>query len=106
MADSVSGETGMETLRENWDTAKAEKQVELIVDGGTENNNYVVDNFIKSTGVDITKSVVLKGILFPNLTASGRQYGRSSKQTSQIPILVSQKQVTTMLYYFFITGLI
>jgi len=66
MADRVSGEIRMQTLREAWHTAKPEKQVDLIVDGGPENNNYVVDNFIKSAGVDITKSVALKDILFSN----------------------------------------
>ncbi|MDH5382444.1 MAG: integrase core domain-containing protein, partial [Cyclobacteriaceae bacterium] len=64
MADRVSGEIRMQTLREALDTAKPEKEVELIVDGGPENNNRTVDRFIE--GCDIKKSVALKDIVFSN----------------------------------------
>ncbi|MDH5382806.1 MAG: integrase core domain-containing protein [Cyclobacteriaceae bacterium] len=66
MADRVSGEIRMQTLKEAWEIAKPKKEVELVVDGGPENNNYVVENFINSAEVDITKSVALKDIVFSN----------------------------------------
>jgi len=40
MADRVCGEIRMQTLLEAWDTAKPEKQVELVVDGGSENQVF------------------------------------------------------------------
>ncbi|MDH5382479.1 MAG: integrase core domain-containing protein, partial [Cyclobacteriaceae bacterium] len=49
-----------------WEIAKPKKEVELVVDGGPENNNYVVENFINSAEVDIKKSIALKDILFSN----------------------------------------
>ena len=66
MADRVSGEVRMQTLREAWDTAKPDRKVELIVDGGPENNNHTIDCFINSTEVDMKKSVALKDIVFSN----------------------------------------
>jgi len=66
MADRVNGEVRMQTLKVAWEKASPEGPVELVVDGGPENNNYVVNNFLNSEGVDITKSVALKDILFSN----------------------------------------
>lgn len=66
MADRVSGETRMKTLREAWGTTKPEKEVELIVDGGPENHNIAVETFIGNTGVYIKKSTALKDIIFSN----------------------------------------
>ena len=39
-------------------------KLNLIVDGGTENNNKTVENFIKENQVDITKLVALKALYF------------------------------------------
>ncbi|MDH5399301.1 MAG: DDE-type integrase/transposase/recombinase, partial [Cyclobacteriaceae bacterium] len=66
MAGRVCGETRMQTLKEAWIMTKPEKQVELIVDGGPENNNHTIDRFISSTEVDMKKSVALKDIVFSN----------------------------------------
>ena len=69
MADRVSGETRMETLREAWEKTQPEQKVELIVDGAPENNNRYIDRFIDSTEVDIKKSIALKDIVFSNSMA-------------------------------------
>ncbi|MFT3919995.1 DDE-type integrase/transposase/recombinase [Cloacibacterium sp.] len=41
-------------------------KLELIVDGGTENNNKTVEDFIKENQINITKLVALKDIVFSN----------------------------------------
>jgi len=66
MADRVSGEIRMQTLKEAWENTQPEQTVELIVDSGSENNNHTIDRFISSTEVDMKKSVALKDILFSN----------------------------------------
>jgi len=66
MADGVSGGVRMRTLKLAWETATPDEPVELIVDGGPENNNHIVNTFLNSEGVDITKSIALKDILFSN----------------------------------------
>ena len=45
--------------------------LELIVDGGSENNNSTIDSFIKSSHVAIDKKVALKDIIFSNSVVEG-----------------------------------
>lgn len=42
------------------------RTVDLIVDGGTENNNRVIHNFIQESQVDIHKKIALKAIIQSN----------------------------------------
>lgn len=59
----------METLKEAWEKATKFQDtidVDLIVDGGPENVNQIVDRFIATSGVSITKKIALKDISFSN----------------------------------------
>ena len=45
---------------------KENNKVDLIVDGGKENNNLSIEDFIKTSKLDITKKVALRDVLFSN----------------------------------------
>jgi len=49
----------------------ASPYLELIVDGGSENNNSTVESFIKSSHVAIDKKVALKDVTFSNSVVEG-----------------------------------
>lgn len=70
VSKQVSGSIRMQTLREAWEVAQKHQpqnlKVDLIVDGGPENVNSIVDNFINTKGINIHKSIALKDILFSN----------------------------------------
>ncbi|WP_027375672.1 hypothetical protein [Kaistella palustris] len=50
-----------------------------IVDGGSENNNSTVQNFIKNCQIDVHKKIALKDVLFSNSLIEGNN--RILKQT-------------------------
>lgn len=50
-------------LQEFGTDLKTTPSVDLIVDGGTENNNSTVEEFIRNSQVDITKKIALKDIV-------------------------------------------
>lgn len=65
----LSGSIRMQTLQEAWEFAvqiRPQLKVDLVVDGGSENVNKVVDGFIGSEGINIHRKVALKDILFSN----------------------------------------
>lgn len=45
--------------------------VHLIVDGGSENNNHTIHEFIKNQQVQITKKIALKDVNFSNSIIEG-----------------------------------
>ncbi|MDQ3109908.1 MAG: hypothetical protein M3R17_08430 [Bacteroidota bacterium] len=68
-ATRLSMEISKEVIREAYFNAKeviAPVNVSLIVDGGVENQNHVVDSFILSTNGEISKLTALKDIIFSN----------------------------------------
>jgi transposase InsO family protein len=52
--------------QEFGDDINQTSSIDLIVDGGTENNNKTVEQFIKDAQVDITKKIALKDIVQSN----------------------------------------
>ncbi|MBE2274341.1 MAG: DDE-type integrase/transposase/recombinase [Flavobacteriales bacterium] len=46
-------------------------KLDLVVDGGTENNNKTIEDFISESQVDITKLVALKDVLYSNSIVEG-----------------------------------
>lgn len=72
----LSGRVRMESLKraieQEFDiTITPKPQVELIVDGGSENNNHTIESFIKSSHVSIDKKVALKDVTFSNSVVEG-----------------------------------
>jgi putative transposase len=66
---SLRMETAKELIRQAYEEAvftKEQPPVNLIVDGGTENHNQVVDEFIQSCTGKISKLTALKDIAFSN----------------------------------------
>ena len=59
---------------------KTDTQIlDLIVDGGSENNNITIHDFIKNCKVGINKKIALKDVLFSNSLIEGNN--RILKQT-------------------------
>jgi putative transposase len=59
----------VQTIREAYQKATlmdTDLNVDLIVDGGSENNNSTMDNFIKASEINIQKLVALRDIHFSN----------------------------------------
>ncbi|MBB4807395.1 transposase InsO family protein [Chryseobacterium defluvii] len=58
-----------ESLNENNDQEKMNEEtpsLDLIVDGGSENNNKTVHDFIKNAHIDIDKKIALKDVTYSN----------------------------------------
>lgn len=71
VSDKCNGQTRTQTLREAVHQEFGEdltptNKIDLIVDGGSENNNSTVEDFIKQSQVDITKKIALKDIAQSN----------------------------------------
>lgn len=78
---AVNSEFGVDLL--------AKPSIELIVDGGSENNNHTISNFIKSAQVSIDKKVALKDVTFSNSVIEGTYRILKSKYFQDRPILAS-----------------
>jgi len=59
----------------------------LIVDGGKENNNHTIHEFIKNQQVQITKKIALKDVRFSNSNIEGTYRILKSKYFQDKPIL-------------------
>ena len=62
VSEKESGAIRMQTLKEAWEQAPeadTELNIDLIVDGGPENVNHVVDTFVNSEGLNIHKKIAL-----------------------------------------------
>lgn len=70
VSTKLNGMLRMRTLQEAWDKAVAlrggELRTDLIVDGGPENVNRIVDAFVAREDVGIHRKIALKDILFSN----------------------------------------
>jgi len=63
----VSGKVRMETIREAYNTfARDSQTIYLITDGGPENNNLEMSNFVNSKEVYIKPVIAFKDISFSN----------------------------------------
>ena len=69
ISDKVSGLVTTSTIQEAYTKASAitkSLNVDLIVDGGPENNNIHINNFISQSEINIQKLVALRDINFSN----------------------------------------
>jgi len=64
----LSAEIRLETIKEAYEKYihDPSDDVQLIVDGGSENNNSTVDEYINSPGISIKKIIAQQDILFSN----------------------------------------
>ena len=67
------------------------QNLDLIVDGGTENNNVTIHEFIKNCKVGIDKKIALKDVLFSNSLIEGNN--RILKQTYLKDKELTQKEL-------------
>lgn len=58
-------------IKNEFDVEIKDQSLDLIVDGGSENNNKTVANFIKSCEVFIQKKIALKDVTFSNSIVEG-----------------------------------
>lgn len=87
VSEKLSGAIRLNSLEKAIKEQFLEKQVlqnenlklDLIVDGGSENNNVTIHQFIKNCRVGIDKKVALKDVLFSNSMIEGNN--RILKQT-------------------------
>ncbi|MCK5137230.1 MAG: DDE-type integrase/transposase/recombinase [Bacteroidales bacterium] len=68
VSEKVSAVIRMQSIRQAYDQyiKDSGEDVRLIVDGGVENNNYTVDNYISSEEVSVQKLIAGKDIRFSN----------------------------------------
>jgi transposase InsO family protein len=87
VSENLSGKMRLKSLEKAVKEQFLEKQVlddrnlklDLIVDGGSENNNITIHEFIKNCRVGIDKKIALKDVLFSNSLIEGNN--RILKQT-------------------------
>ncbi len=60
-----------QAIKNEFDVEIKDQSLDLIVDGGSENNNSTVANFIKSCEVSIQKKIALKDVTFSNSIVEG-----------------------------------
>lgn len=73
-AKELNGSTRLKSLKRaieeefgvDLEASQSVPKLNLIVDGGTENNNKTVEDFIKENQIDINKLVALKDVVFSN----------------------------------------
>ena len=58
-------------IRNEFDISVGKPNIDLIVDGGSENNNHTIHDFIKNQQVQITKKIALKDVKFSNSIIEG-----------------------------------
>jgi len=71
----LSAEIRVESLRQavynEFNVEIKGQQLDLIVDGGSENNNHTVADFIKDCEISINKKIALKDVTFSNSIVEG-----------------------------------
>ncbi|MXS72122.1 DDE-type integrase/transposase/recombinase [Flavobacteriaceae bacterium W22] len=64
-------ETVKQAIKNEFDVDLKDQNLELIVDGGSENNNKTITEFIKNCHVNISKKIALKDVTFSNSIVEG-----------------------------------
>ena len=64
-------ETVKQAIKNEFDVDFKDQNLELIVDGGSENNNKTIAEFIKSCHINISKKIALKDVTFSNSIVEG-----------------------------------
>lgn len=60
-----------EAIKKEFVSDFSEQELDLIVDGGSENNNFRINNFIRHCQVNINKKIALKEVRFSNAMIEG-----------------------------------
>ena len=76
-------------IRNEFDISVGNSNIDLIVDGGSENNNHTIHEFIKNQQVQINKKITLKDVRFSNSIIEGTYRILKSKYFQDRPILSS-----------------
>ncbi len=76
-------------IKNEFNVSIKKPSLDLIVDGGKENNNHTVHDFIKNEQVRITKKIALKDVKFSNSVIEGTYNILKSKYFQDRPILSS-----------------
>ncbi|HAV54329.1 MAG TPA: hypothetical protein DCX41_05270 [Aequorivita sp.] len=75
VSKKLSADTRVKSLRQavmnEFDVELKDQQLDLIVDGGSENNNHTVSDFIKNCEISIDKKIALKDVTFSNSIVEG-----------------------------------
>ncbi|WP_456442103.1 DDE-type integrase/transposase/recombinase [Psychroserpens sp.] len=75
VSKKLSAEIRVQSLRQainnEFDVKIKDQQLDLIVDGGSENNNNTVAEFIRNCEVSIKKKIALKDVTFSNSIVEG-----------------------------------
>jgi transposase InsO family protein len=93
VSDKLSAEIRLSSLKQainrEFDVTigSNSNKVDLIVDGGSENNNHTIEQFIKRQQVTINKKVALKDVRFSNSVIEGSYRILKSKYFKDRPIL-------------------
>jgi putative transposase len=72
ISDKLCAKTRLETFQEAYQLSSSiypDSETELIVDGGSENNNLLVNDYIENKIPSIRKTVALKNVYFSNSMA-------------------------------------
>lgn len=64
-------ETVKQAIKNEFDVDLKDQNLELIVDGGSENNNKTIAEFLKNCHVNISKKIALKDVTFSNSIIEG-----------------------------------
>lgn len=67
----IRTETIKQAIKNEFNIDLKDQNLELIVDGGSENNNKTIVEFIKSCHVNISKKIALKDVTFSNSIVEG-----------------------------------
>ena len=67
----IRTETVKQAIKNEFDVNLGNQNLDLIVDGGSENNNKTISEFIKDCHVNINKKIALKDVTFSNSIVEG-----------------------------------
>jgi transposase InsO family protein len=67
----IRTDTVKRAIKNEFDVSIGNQSLDLIVDGGTENNNKTIHEFIKNCEVKINKKIALKDVTFSNSIVEG-----------------------------------
>lgn len=100
-----------EAIKSQFESVLSKEELALIVDGGGENNNVRIHNFIRHSQVNIHKKVALKEVRFSNSMIEGhfkmlktylRNYGEihSTKLVTIIALFVKDHNQNKPIYSY------
>jgi hypothetical protein len=93
VSQTLSAKIRLESLKraikKEFNVTIKKSSIGLIVDGGSENNNHTIHEYIKKAHVSIQKKIALKDVTFSNSVIEGTYRILKSKYFQDRPILAS-----------------